>query len=77
MIIPILCMGCGKQIADKWRYYQRRLVQLKADKAEQPVFMDGTKPIRTPEAQILDELGLNRICCRKHFLTHRDLMDKI
>ncbi len=77
MIIPIRCMGCGKLIADKWRAYKRRLVQLKAEDAEKPVFMDGTAAITTPEGQALTELGLTRICCRKHFLTHRDLMDKI
>lgn len=77
MIIPIRCMGCGKLIADKWRAYKRRLVDLKAENAEQPVFMDGTAAITTPEGKVLTELGLNRICCRKHFLTHRDLMDKI
>lgn len=77
MIIPIRCMGCGKLIADKWREYKRRLVTLKAEQAEQPVFMDGSAAITPPEGRVLTELGLTRICCRKHFLTHRDLMDKI
>lgn len=26
---------------------------------------------------VLDELGLTRICCRRHFLTHVDLIDII
>ena len=29
MIIPIRCMGCGKVIADKWRYFQEELKKLK------------------------------------------------
>jgi DNA-directed RNA polymerase subunit N (RpoN/RPB10) len=83
MIIPIRCMGCGKLIADKWRWYQTRVNQLRPQgpgsegNGAQTIFMDGTEAVKTPEGQALNELGLTRICCRKHFLTHRDLMDKI
>jgi DNA-directed RNA polymerase subunit N (RpoN/RPB10) len=83
MIIPIRCMGCGKLIADKWRWYQNRVHDLRPrgpgseGEYAQVIFMDGTEAVKTPEGQALDELGLKRICCRKHFLTHRDLMDKI
>jgi DNA-directed RNA polymerase subunit N (RpoN/RPB10) len=31
----------------------------------------------TVEFQILNALGLNRYCCRKHMLTHVDLLEKI
>ena len=84
MITVILCMNCGKILADKWRYYQRRLRELKGgrDNAELPFYMDGKKlPDNAsqypPEGRVLDELGITRICCRKHFLTQKDLMDKI
>jgi len=77
MIIPIRCMNCGKPIADKWLYYKKRLHQLKGDQAEVPKYMDGTTVPDTAEKKILDELGLYRSCCRKHFLTQKDLMDKI
>ena len=78
MIIPIVCMNCGKTIADKWRYYQRRLRELKGpEAAAQPYFMDATKIPDTAEKKVLDELGLKRYCCRKHFLTQRDLIEKL
>lgn len=79
MIIPIRCMNCGNVIADKWRYYQKRLRDLKgsSEAAAQPHFMDTTTIPDTPERKILDELGLKRYCCRKHFLTQRDMMDKL
>tara|TARA_B100000902_G_C27138987_1_gene827592 strand:+ start:758 stop:919 length:162 start_codon:yes stop_codon:yes gene_type:complete len=28
---------------------------------------------KTPEGKCLDELGLNKICCRRHMLTHVDI----
>ena len=77
MIIPIRCMNCGKLIADKWQYYQAELKKLKGDQSEVPYYMDGTTVPATPEKKVLDELGLTRPCCRKHFLTQKDLIEKI
>jgi DNA-directed RNA polymerase subunit N (RpoN/RPB10) len=39
--------------------------------------MDGTTPVDTPEGQVLNELNLTRYCCRKHFLTHTDLNQRV
>lgn len=30
---------------------------------------------RAPAGQILDQLGITKLCCRRHFLTTVDLMD--
>jgi DNA-directed RNA polymerase subunit N (RpoN/RPB10) len=78
MIIPIRCMNCGGVIADKWRKYQELLKQRKGNK-NQPstIYIDATNIPNTPEKQVLDMLQLRRECCRKHFLTHVDLLDKI
>jgi DNA-directed RNA polymerase subunit N (RpoN/RPB10) len=77
MIIPMRCMNCGKPIADKWLQYKEELRRLKGDKAEEPVYLDSTTVPNTVEKQLLDKLKMYRICCRKHFLTQKDLMDKI
>ncbi len=82
MITVILCMNCGKVLADKWRLYQAIVKQLKqkngqTENAETPYYMTGDKLPDTAEGKALDMLGLKRICCRKHFLTQKDLIDKI
>lgn len=77
MIIPIRCMNCGKLIADQWRFYQRKLREMKGEQAETKLYFDGTALPETPEKKILDALGLKRPCCRKHFLTQVDLIEKI
>ena len=77
MIIPIRCMGCGKMIADKWRYYQSELKRVKGDLKSERYYFDGNKIPVTPEKKIMDTLKLRRPCCRKHFLTQIDLMEKI
>jgi DNA-directed RNA polymerase subunit N (RpoN/RPB10) len=40
------------------------------------VYFDGTTVPETPEKKVLDMLNINT-CCRTHFLTQVDLIDKI
>ena len=77
MLPPIRCMNCGKPIADQWRFYQAKLKEMKGENAEQKLYFDGTSIPETPEKKILDSLGVLRPCCRKHFLTQVDLIEKI
>ena len=78
MIIPIRCMSCGSLIADKWRYYSERLKKLRgSNKPSDRFYMDGTQIQQTPEMGVMLKLGMKRPCCRKHFLTHCDLIEKI
>ena len=77
MIIPIRCMSCGNLIADKWRFYQNKLKELKNTTSEQRVYFDGDSIPDTAEKKVLDMLSLKRSCCRKHFLTQVDLIDKL
>lgn len=77
MIIPIRCMSCGNMIADKWRYYQNELKRLKGGVLSERYHFDGKEIPQTPEKKIMDTLNFRRPCCRKHFLTQIDLMEKI
>ena len=77
MIIPIRCMSCGKVIADKWRYFQEEVKKLKKGESLERYYFDGNNIPNTPEKEVLDKLNMKRPCCRKHFLTQIDLIDKI
>jgi DNA-directed RNA polymerase I, II, and III subunit RPABC5 len=77
MIIPVRCMNCGKLLADKWSYYQRRLKELQGDQYGKRTYFDGTKVPDTAENKVLNELQFTRYCCRKVFLTHVDLVEKL
>jgi|LauGreDrversion4_2_1035121.scaffolds.fasta_scaffold174250_3 DNA-directed RNA polymerase subunit N (RpoN/RPB10) len=87
MIIPVRCFTCGKVLADKWLEYEKRVKEYRlamerdgTRKPDQTLYLDGS-PIQTsvptPERRAMDELQLSRYCCRKIFLTHRNIMDKI
>jgi DNA-directed RNA polymerase I, II, and III subunit RPABC5 len=71
-------MSCGFLIADKWQYYVEQLKKRRGDhKPEDRFYMDGTQIPQTLEMEIMTKLGMKRPCCRKHFLTHVDLIEKI
>ncbi len=77
MIIPIKCFTCGKVLADKYLYYQKRVVQLKLDKkqdTEDVIYLNANNIKKTVEGKVMDELKLNKICCRRHMLTHVDII---
>lgn len=70
MIIPVRCFTCGKVIGNKWEAYCERIEKYEAeDKKDKestlhPNFADDFK------GKILDDLGLTKICCRRHMLGH-------
>lgn len=76
MIIPIRCMTCGHVLADKWLHYEAQCKKLEADEDKQhDEKAKGIEPLS--RKKILDDLGLHRICCRRHMLGHVDLIDVI
>jgi DNA-directed RNA polymerase subunit N (RpoN/RPB10) len=76
MIIPVKCFTCGNVLADKYRFYleevRKRKLQngLQIDKV---VYLTKKHIEKTPEGEVLDNLGLKNVCCRRHMLTHVDI----
>ncbi|MDA9072284.1 RpoN/RPB10 RNA polymerase subunit family protein [bacterium] len=81
MIIPVKCFTCGMVIADKYRYYLAEVRKKKLAKNRNGESVDIDKVVyftkefrdKTPEGEVLDELNLTKMCCRRHFLTHVDI----
>jgi DNA-directed RNA polymerase subunit N (RpoN/RPB10) len=76
MLIPIKCFTCGKVLADLYRAYLRRVraKKMKKDmKMDSVVYLTKSNTDKTPEGEVLDELQLNKMCCRRHILTHVDI----
>jgi DNA-directed RNA polymerase subunit N (RpoN/RPB10) len=76
MIIPVKCFTCGKVLADKYRYFQgevRRIKIAQGINVDKVVYLTKDKVDKTPEGQVLDDLGLKNVCCRRHMLTHVDI----
>ena len=75
MIIPIKCFTCGKVLADKYFYYLREVRKRKIKKniTDTVIYLTKDNVDKTPEGKVLDELGLTKMCCRRHLLTHVDI----
>jgi DNA-directed RNA polymerase I, II, and III subunit RPABC5 len=68
-------------IADKYRFYVEEVRKKKLAKRGNDISIDIDKVLyltkefheKTPEGEVLDELNLTKMCCRRHFLTHVDI----
>lgn len=68
MIIPVRCFSCGRVIASDYEKYKERITELKSK---------GESIEASNVEAILDELGLERYCCRRMIISHTDLIDEI
>ena len=76
MIIPVKCFTCGMVLANKYQYYLREVRKKKSNKdmtVDGVVYLTKEMTDKTPEGEVMDQLNLTRICCRRHMLTHVDI----
>ena len=81
MIIPIRCFSCSMVIADKYRHYleevrKRKLAKRKIDEpieTEKVLYLTKEFKQKTVEGDVMDDLNIRKMCCRRHFLTHVDI----
>ena len=76
-LIPVRCFTCSNILADKYRYYQNEVRRIKIANGldvDRVIYLNPKKIEKTPEAIVLDELGIKNVCCRKHFLTNVDIV---
>ena len=80
MIIPVRCMTCSAVLANQWKYYETESKKLE----EAAKTSDGTSKDShyknfegVSKKELLDKMGIKKICCRRHFLTHVDMTEYI
>jgi DNA-directed RNA polymerase I, II, and III subunit RPABC5 len=74
MIIPIRCVSCNNIIAGKYLAYVDLVDKNRKKEGKTEMEYLTSTTTKTAEGKALDELGMNRPCCRRHFLTHVDLI---
>lgn len=71
--IPMVCYTCNLPLAGKWKRYLELVKRNRAEdgrpEKDDLVYLTSTTKI-TAEGRAMNELGLTRECCRRHFLTH-------
>ena len=76
MIIPVKCFTCGNVLGDTYEFYQRevRVIKIKEKRPlNDVIYFSKTNVLKTPEARVLDNIGLTKMCCRRHMLSHVDI----
>ena len=76
MIIPVKCFSCGSVLGDKYLFYLSEVRRIKISKGiniDKVIYLTKENIEKTPEGQVLDDLGLKNVCCRRHMLTHVDV----
>ena len=77
MIIPVKCFTCGKVLGDKYLYYLKTVRKIKLEKNLEDtdvIYLTEITTEKTPEGKVMDDLGLTKLCCRRHMLTHVDIV---
>lgn len=75
MIMPIRCFTCNRILASKYKKY----LELSKNNSEEQIMKgDGTHKGSEKFIEIFQRLGVNdRYCCKRHLISHIDLIDKI
>jgi len=74
MIFPIRCVTCNNVIAGKWLAYLDKVKEYRRASGKTDMEYLTATTTKTAEGKALDDLGVRRQCCRRHFLTHVDLV---
>lgn len=80
-MIPVRCFTCGKVVANKWEQYQKYIGEGLSEGLDEGLsegLGEGLGEYKTLQPnQALDMIGMKRYCCRRMFLTHVPIIDKL
>jgi DNA-directed RNA polymerase subunit N (RpoN/RPB10) len=74
MIFPIRCVSCNSVIAGKWLAYVEKVKEYRRGTGKTDMEYLTSVTTKTAEGRAMDDLGITKQCCRRHFLTHVDLI---
>jgi DNA-directed RNA polymerase I, II, and III subunit RPABC5 len=74
MIFPIRCISCNNIIAGKYLAYLALVEKNRKKEGKTEMEYLTATTTKTAEGKALDELDVKRVCCRRHFLSHVDLL---
>jgi len=81
MIIPVRCFTCNNIIGSKYNKYLELIKVHNELNSEKSQILTANPNVEeelvNSRAKIFLDLGLKRYCCRRHLLSHVDLINKI
>lgn len=88
MIIPVRCFTCNNVLASKYRRYLEIIADEEGKRKEKDPSADiissatqveskSNKTMVSASEIAFQQLNIKRYCCRRHLISHIDLVDKI
>jgi DNA-directed RNA polymerases I, II, and III subunit RPABC5 len=78
MIGPVACFTCGKRLGAYWETYYKLNNKYKNNIQDDSFISLNSGNVKlTPEGKSLNELKINKICCRRVMLGNVELIDKL
>lgn len=76
MIIPVKCFTCGEVLGNKYLFYLQEVKKIKNQENinNEVLYLNERNNIKSPEGRVLDKLKLHNVCCRRHMLSHVDII---
>lgn len=74
MIFPIRCVSCNNVISGKYLTYLEKVKEYRRENGKTDMEYLTSTTVKTAEGKALDDLKVTRVCCRRHFLSHVDLI---
>jgi DNA-directed RNA polymerase I, II, and III subunit RPABC5 len=76
MIIPIQCFSCGNPwLASRYLRYLELVKKYRKEegKSDEIEYLTAST-VKSPEGKAMDDVKITRQCCRRHILSHVDLL---
>ncbi len=78
MIIPVRCFTCNMVLASKYVTYLELTKNFQGEgHTEDTISVDSDLTQKSASERAFEHLKLDRYCCRRHLLSHIDLIDQI
>ena len=75
MIIPFECFTCNNHwLAYRWEMYIEKVKQYRKEEGKTEMEYLTATTTKTAEGKALDDVNLTKPCCRRHMLSHVDLV---
>tara|TARA_A100001015_G_scaffold224903_2_gene253748 strand:+ start:2159 stop:2392 length:234 start_codon:yes stop_codon:yes gene_type:complete len=77
MIIPVRCATCGFMIGSKYKQYKINVMKYKKLGSSESQILTFTKTNTDVYNKIMEETGIKRYCCKRHFLGQQEIIYKL
>ncbi len=77
MLIPIRCATCGLMIGSKYKKYKSNIMKYQKTDSSESQILIFTKTNTDVYNKIMEQTGIKRYCCKRHFLGQQEIIYKL